>query len=70
MKFSKKGKIKRLHFDWTEILKKKNNANYEIIYVSKNFSFLQFRVCFALLKKCKIPIFNAAEAIKTTVSVK
>ena len=69
MKFSKKGKIKRLHFDWTEILKK-NNANYEIICVSKYFSFLRFRMCFAVLKKCKIPIFNAAEAIETTVSVK
>ena len=36
----------------------------------KCFSFLQLCMCFALLKNYKIPIFNAAMAIKTIVSVK
>ena len=36
----------------------------------KCFSFLQLCMCFALLKNYKIPIFNAAMAIKTKVSVK
>ena len=36
----------------------------------KCFSFLQFCMCFALLKNYKIPNFNAAMAIKTIVSVK
>ena len=36
----------------------------------KCFSFLQLCMCFALLKKYKIPIFNAAMDIKTIVSAK
>ena len=38
--------------------------------LSKCFSFLQSRMCFALLKNYKIPILNDAMTIKTIVSVK
>ena len=64
----------------TEILPplRKNNKEKKKTYgvksfkpmLPKCFSFLQLCMCFALLKNYKLPIFNAAMAIKTIVSVK
>ena len=79
LKLSKKGKIKRLCFDWAEILKKELMITLRIFLcqykyssisfrlmgkrfyqsvlpmLPKCFSFLQLRMCLALLKKYKNP---------------
>ena len=74
------GKIKRLRFDQPEILKKMSIEVLHLViqtYGIKGFkstlrnffSFLQLYMCFALLINYKIPIFNAAMAIKTIANV-
>ena len=67
------GKLK----DYVSIkLKSKKKWSIQVLLLKstsmlpKYFSFLQLRTCSSLLKNYKIPIFNAAMAIKTIVSVK